>query len=115
MAVAIETRFLGPTNYRGSRISARLMESHDGSREKVIVSWDHALSPVDNYAVACRALLAKLHADAVARRSTAETCGDAKGEQYQTVWSNLSKWVSGATDRGYVWVHVGTSTLVAGS
>ena len=105
MAVAIETRFHGPTNHKGSRVSARVMESFEGQRESVMVSWDHELDPAANHAAACCQLLAKLHAEAVARRNTAEMCGDFKGEHYQSVWRDTKKWVNGASDRGYVWVH----------
>jgi hypothetical protein len=51
---AITTRFLGPTNFRGSRVKA---QCEAGS---VIVSWDHALDPEGNHKAACAALLSKL-------------------------------------------------------
>ena len=51
---AIETRFLGPTTARGSRVSARC----DAGR--IVVPWDHALNPVENHAAAARALAVKL-------------------------------------------------------
>jgi hypothetical protein len=48
---AIETKFLGPTNYRGSRVKAI---AQAGS---VTVPWDHALSTEANHDAAARALI----------------------------------------------------------
>ena len=53
-ASAITTTFHGPTNSRGSRVSAKLQ-----SGAKVTLHWDHALNPFDNHAGAVVALLAK--------------------------------------------------------
>lgn len=44
--VAIETRFHGPTNYRGSRYSAVCCNCPNGGR--VYVSYDHALDSHNN-------------------------------------------------------------------
>jgi len=43
---AIETKYLGPTNSRGSRVQAK---NADG---KVTLSWDHAKSSDDNHRAA---------------------------------------------------------------
>ena len=43
---AIETKFLGPTNSRGSRIKAT---SLSGRGKSVIVPYDHALSQTENH------------------------------------------------------------------
>ena len=51
---AIRTRYLGPTNYRGSRVVAEC----DAGR--ITVSWDYEGSVHDNHARACAALLKKL-------------------------------------------------------
>ena len=51
---AIETYFLCPTNFRGPRIVARC----DAGR--IVLPWDHALSPGGNHAAAARARRAKL-------------------------------------------------------
>ncbi len=51
---AIETRYHGPTNNNGSRISARC----DAGR--IIVGWDHALDTAQNHAAAAKALATKL-------------------------------------------------------
>lgn len=55
---AIRTRYHGPTNTRGSRISAKC------GAGRVSVPYDHALNLYDNHAAAARALLAKLGWDA---------------------------------------------------
>jgi hypothetical protein len=54
MRQAIETKFLGPTNFRGSRIKA---SAQAGS---ITVSYDHALSSEENHTAAARALASKL-------------------------------------------------------
>lgn len=51
---AIQTRYLGPTNYRGARVSAQC----DAGR--AVVPWNHALNVEQNHAAACAALVARL-------------------------------------------------------
>lgn len=51
---AIRTRYHGPTNSRGSRISAKCEAG------QVSVSYDHALSIDGNHKAACDALVKKL-------------------------------------------------------
>lgn len=51
---AIETKFFGPTNFKGSRIKA---ECAAGS---VTVGYDHALNLEENHIAAAKALVAKL-------------------------------------------------------
>ena len=51
---AITTRYLVPTNHRGSRIVAKC----DAGR--LVVSWDHALNTTENHAAAARALAGEL-------------------------------------------------------
>lgn len=51
---AIETRYHGPTNNAGARISAR----SDAGR--IIMGWDHALDIAGNHAKAARMLAARL-------------------------------------------------------
>jgi len=51
---AITTKYLGPTNTKGSRIKA---SCEAGS---ITVSYDHELSHCDNHDAACKALLNKL-------------------------------------------------------
>lgn len=47
---AIETRFIGPTNYRGSRVKAK---AQAGS---VTIEWDHAIGVDENHMRAAQAL-----------------------------------------------------------
>ena len=73
---AIETRFLGATDYRGSRITATTR----GNRvESVTVSYDSALNSFDNHRAAAVALIRKLR------------------------WMDVT-FVPGSTTRGYVFV-----------
>lgn len=53
MRQAIETKYLGPTNYRGARIKA---SAQAGS---VTISYDHALDVDDNHMRAAQALARK--------------------------------------------------------
>lgn len=59
--LAIQTRFIGPTNHRPARIQAHVTESaQDGKRRRVTVSWDHALNVNANHDAAAAALITKL-------------------------------------------------------
>jgi len=51
---AIETRYLGPTNYRGGRIKATAWAG------SVTVPYDHALNTDGNHKAAADALIAKM-------------------------------------------------------
>jgi len=55
MRQAIETKYLGATNYRPSRIVARTEGGH-----RLIVSYDHAHNPPQMHQVAAEALANKL-------------------------------------------------------
>lgn len=95
MTYAIETYFLGPTNHRGARIAARVMETRTGYEQtvrRINLAWDHAHPPRWNH----------LHA----AMSLAERLG----------WDGV--WVEGGADRGAsVWVNTSrgpdTFTLAA--
>jgi hypothetical protein len=52
----IITRYLGPTNYKPSRIVATHKRDNETVWRKVI-SWDHALDSAANHQVAAQALL----------------------------------------------------------
>jgi len=54
MLQAIVTRYHGPTNYKGSRVSARA----DAGR--IILPWDYALNVDENHAAAAHALADRL-------------------------------------------------------
>jgi hypothetical protein len=51
MHAAIETRYLGASNTRGSRVVATY-----GKTAKRVISYNHALSPSENHASAADAL-----------------------------------------------------------
>ena len=51
---AIVTTYHGPTDRRGSRITARCAAG------RITVAWDHALGVGANHAAACAALVARL-------------------------------------------------------
>ena len=51
----IRTKYLGPTNYRGSRITAT--HKRDGEQtQRVTLSWDHSLDGLENAKAAALAL-----------------------------------------------------------
>ena len=52
--MAIQTRYHGPTNHRGSRVSART-EAH-----RIMVEWDDALDSEGNHDAAASALIRQL-------------------------------------------------------
>lgn len=51
---AITTKYHGPTDHRGSRVTAKC----DAGR--ITVPWDHSLDSTENHAAAVRALIHKL-------------------------------------------------------
>lgn len=53
----IETKYHGPTNARGSRISA----TASSCRKRVWISYDHALNAENNHRAAARKLMAALN------------------------------------------------------
>lgn len=55
MFKAIKTKYHGPGNVKGSRISAT---DEDGNR--IVLSWDYALDSDGNHKVAARALCDKM-------------------------------------------------------
>ena len=79
--IAIETRYVGPTNFRGSRIVARVMESLP--TRKITLSYDDALGSSENHRVAAIALIRKLG---------------------WTSANGYGVWVEGASERGYIFV-----------
>ncbi len=83
--LAIETRFHGPTNFRDSRVSARVMEgARPGSPiRKTTVSWDHGMDSRQNHERAALALIRKL--------GWTKTAG-------------YGDWIIGDTRTGYVFV-----------
>lgn len=55
LAFYCRTKFLGPTNYRGSRVKAV-----SAGGKSVTVDWDHAANSGNNHAIAFHTLLEKL-------------------------------------------------------
>ena len=53
--VAILTKFIGPTNCRGSRVKAYTSSGH-----RIVVPWDHALNVEENHDAAALALCRKM-------------------------------------------------------
>lgn len=79
MTTAIFARYLGPTNYRGSRVVAETADvNSQGKRERITVDWNPAHNSTRNYNDAAKALAVKLG------------------------WSG--QWIAGGTDTGYVYV-----------
>ena len=56
MSKAIETKYLGPTNYRGSRIKA-----YEPDGQSVTISYDYGLNDHDLHKKAAQALLDKMN------------------------------------------------------
>ena len=79
--LAIETKYIGPTNYRGSRIKAQVLESKDTRTQTV--GYDDALNSEENHRAAAQALIAKLG---------------------WTAANGYGPWIVGASVRGYVFV-----------
>lgn len=73
---AIQTKYHGPTDTKGSKITAR------AEAGRVTVPYDHALNGQENHREAARALVAKLgwtgsyHGGALPDGSYAWTCND---------------------------------------
>lgn len=78
MRQAIETRYAGPTDHRGSRVLVR------SQARRMVVPWDDALDVQGNHRAAAMAMVRKLG------------------------WGSEAEWHGGATANGagYVFVHV---------
>lgn len=57
MRQAIVTKYLGPTNFKGSRIKA------SASAGSIVVNWDHDRDTDENYRAAAMALVKKFEWD----------------------------------------------------
>ncbi len=62
LGLTIETRFLGPTDARGSRITAVCKRDSDRTYRKT-VSYQYGLDGSGNHESACRALIDVMDAD----------------------------------------------------
>jgi len=56
----IITKYLGPTNQRGSRIKASQSASYFGRPKSITIGWDYALSTEQNHRAAAMAFAAKM-------------------------------------------------------
>lgn len=74
MRQSINTRYIGPTNYRGSRVKAR-----SSSGLSLTIGWDDALGTDENHRAAARALAVKL---GWAGRWIAGAAADGRGNVY---------------------------------
>ena len=83
--MTIETRYHGPTNTRGARVSARLIDSSSMPTHRVSLPWDDALDVAENHDRAARACL-----DAWAKANKLER--------------EPKEWIRSSTPRGYVYV-----------
>lgn len=54
----IITRYLGPTDYKGSRVVAT-HQRDSGTKWRAVINWDDAIDSADNHQLAAEALLAK--------------------------------------------------------
>ncbi len=85
--LAITTKYHGPTNHRGSRISATVQDGNDFKR-RVYVDYDYELSP---------------SGDAVYRKAAEAMCEKLTAEGF--AYTKPSKMISGyAGTGGYVFV-----------
>ena len=57
----IITKYLGPTNHRGSRVKARQSASYAGTPKSIIIDWDYSLSTEHNHKAAAIAFAAKMN------------------------------------------------------
>jgi hypothetical protein len=55
MRQSIQTKYIGPTNTRGSRVSATSASGH-----RIVIGWDYALDTDENHKAAAAALARKL-------------------------------------------------------
>ncbi len=90
MRQAIETKFLGPTNHRGSRVKATACAG------SITVPWDYSYGAEDNHVFAARALALKLSWTAARALALMLSWTDGHG---------FDDWVGGSTNDGYVFVY----------
>jgi len=56
---SIKTRYIGPTNSRGSRISVTDDGGFNDNRRRLVIGWDYALNTNENHAAAASAWIEK--------------------------------------------------------
>ena len=85
----IETRFLGPTDHRGSRVTAVCKRNPNRAFRKT-VDWRHELSPTNNHRAAAKAVMHLMEAELAFTDS----------EPFQIV----ARGCGGANDASYFWL-----------
>lgn len=80
---AIRTRFIGPTNFRGSRV--KVVAGEGGKGFQLTVVWDHSVNSEQNHYRAAAALITKL-------------------EWWARKGTSYGKWYAGCDGKGYVFV-----------
>lgn len=90
--LAIKTKFLGPTNYRGARVVAT------SDRGRIVVNWDYEIGSSENHVQASKALadhIEKCMNDGIQGRTRLEYVGtgsikDLDVHLYQITWAEQS-------------------------
>ena len=77
--ITIQTKWHGPTNFRGSRVTAYTCNGH-----RLTLSWDDALNADENHMAAAKALTANMEWDG-------EWVGGASADNKGYVFVNLPK------------------------
>lgn len=72
MAYIIETKYVGPTDHRGSRVRARAFD-FNGKLKTVWAHWDDALDIGPNHAASAEKLVAVIRKDVAKPGDTAVT------------------------------------------
>jgi len=85
MAITISTKYVGPTNTRGSRVKAVTGDNNHatGKPDTITVPWDNARNSLDNHKAAAKALAERLNWD--------------------------GEWQGGDTETGYVFIRFGSN------
>lgn len=92
-ALAIYTRYLGPTNHRGARVAAQLA-SNVFETHRCVISYDHELGTLGSHAAAAALVV--------------EALQDAYGIGYRCVARTASQ-----DDRGFTFVVAATDRIQA--
>jgi hypothetical protein len=100
MTQAIQTKYLGPTNVRGSRIKATAFAG------SVIVAYDHSLNVENNHKAAAKALCDKMgwQVDLVSGELADGTYAHTMTDAFK-VLLGLRQWVREGRNNGNPWRH----------
>lgn len=81
---AIETKYLGPTNTKGTRIKATC------NAKSIIISWDYSLDPEENHLKAAQALLNDLGWDKECNLVSGSIKSNKKGYVFVQVYKKFA-------------------------